>query len=119
MEFYYGYTDMGEGIRSLSELVKEQLLEYDWQILESFAVLVDAHTPGNGGGSLPPPPPPPPKLDIGCLLCEIAVGAGSIILCVFVLWWIPGAYDFCVYVLALFLQTGSTHIVCQILGYCE
>jgi len=41
MELYYSYTNMGEGIRSLSELVKEQLGEYDYQILESNVVLKD------------------------------------------------------------------------------
>ncbi|GAI72212.1 unnamed protein product, partial [marine sediment metagenome] len=64
MELYYGYTNMGEGIKSLSELVKEQLGEYDWQILESYASLMDYIVNGGngGGGSLPPPPPPP----VGC-----------------------------------------------------
>ncbi|GAH23664.1 unnamed protein product, partial [marine sediment metagenome] len=41
MELYYGYTNMGEGIKSLSELVKEQLGEYNFQILESYATLMD------------------------------------------------------------------------------
>jgi len=51
MELYYGYTNMGERIRSLSELVKEQLGEYDYQILESYAVLTDALVNGGNGGN--------------------------------------------------------------------
>jgi len=53
------YNTMKKEIKFLSKLVKEQLSDYDQQILESFAVLTDYLEPGNGGGSLPPPPPPP------------------------------------------------------------
>ena len=76
MELYNGYTNMGEGIRSLSELVKEQLGEYDYQILESYAVLTDAFVP-NGGGGDPPPPPPPCTPDPFCLLvCNTVLNSG-------------------------------------------
>ena len=51
MELYDGYTNMGEEIRSLSELIKKQLGEYDFQILESYAVLMDVPVPPNGGGN--------------------------------------------------------------------
>ena len=50
IELYDGYTNMGEGIRSLSELVKEQLGEYDFQIIDSYAVLMDVPVPPNGDG---------------------------------------------------------------------
>jgi len=59
-ELYYGYTYMGEGIRSFSELVKEQLGEYDYQIVESYAVLTEPLENGGGGGGGDPPLPPSP-----------------------------------------------------------
>jgi len=49
-ELYYAYTDIKEGIASLSKLVKKQLVEFDFQILEGDAVLIDYHIPPNGGG---------------------------------------------------------------------
>ena len=55
MTLHVGYINIGEGIRSLSELVKEQLGKYDYQIVESYAVLMDALVPNGGGGDSPPP----------------------------------------------------------------
>jgi len=124
MELYYGYTNMGEGIKSLSELVKEQLGEYDWQILESYAVLMDMLVPNGGGGGDPPPPPPPPvgcfKGDPywDCFWCEVAVGLVSIGLCAATIWWFPAAAAFCITALDMFLAIGSTTIVCIFFGCC-
>ncbi|GAH05371.1 unnamed protein product, partial [marine sediment metagenome] len=55
MELYDGYTTMREGIGSLSELVKEQLGEYDFQIFKGDAILMDYFVNGgNGGGGCSP-----------------------------------------------------------------
>jgi len=79
MELYYGYTNLGEGIRSLSELVKEQLGEYDYQIDESYAVLTDPIEPplngGGGGGGETGCFDGDPFWD--CIWCEVAVIATS------------------------------------------
>ena len=68
MELSYAYNTMANEIKEVSQLVQEQLLEYDWQILKSLAVLTDAFVPNGGGGGDPPPPPPPCTPDPDCLL---------------------------------------------------
>ena len=82
MELSYAYNTMADENKEFSQLVQEQLLEYDWQILESFAVLTDAFVPNGGGGGDPPPPCTPDPvclvicnfiLDLGC-----AIGMGII-----------------------------------------
>ncbi len=126
MELYYSYTNMGVGIRSLSELVKEKLGEYDWQILESLAVMEDVIVNGNGGGGDPPPPPPPPP-PVGCFggdpgwdcfWCEVAVMTGTIIACIILIIFFPYAGEACVELLEIFHITGSSHITCEIFGCC-
>ena len=97
--------------KSLSKLVKEQFPEYDYRILKSYAVLTDAFVP-NGGG------PPPPGDDLTCFWCEVAVGVGTILLCIAVIWWFPPAVAFCIEALDIFLITGSTYITCQLMGFC-
>lgn len=120
MELHYGYTNMGEGIRSLSELVKERLGEYDYQIVESYAVLTDAFVPNGGGG----PPPPPTSGCFGgdpfwdCVLCQVICAASSVIICAALIWWVPPAGAYCAYLLALYFSTGSTYITCKIFGCC-
>ena len=90
-KLYFAYIEMEEGISSFSELVKEQLSEYDWQILESFAVLTDEIVPPNGGGT----PPSPPEPSSGCIpsifdcildtiICGVALG--SILACAIMSW---------------------------------
>ena len=78
MELYYEYTNMGEEVRYLSELVKEQLGEYDWQILESLAVLTDYHVPNGGGGAPPQPPsgcvPSAFECFLNSMICAGAIG---------------------------------------------
>jgi len=78
MELSYAYNTMANEIKEVSQLVQEQLLGYDWQILESFAVLTDAFVPNGGGGGDPPPPCTP---DPDCIfICEIILymGIGTI-----------------------------------------
>jgi len=103
MELYYGYTNMGEGIRSLSELVKEQLGEYDYQIVESYAVLTDVQLPdggggGGGGGNW-----------LACILCEIgcaiAIVGGCLAGCYF---YFPSCY----YCLLIMYHVEVLHLSC-------
>ena len=133
MELYYGYIDMGEGIRSLSELVKEQLGEYDYQILESYAFLMD--WPVNGDNPpLPPPPPPEPEPEpVGCFggdpywdcfWCKVAVNGLFFGTCAAILlasvWFFPasGAYLWCMDALTWFLILYEADVVCMMLGCC-
>ncbi|GAI61965.1 unnamed protein product, partial [marine sediment metagenome] len=39
-------------------------------------------------------------------------------LCVATIWWFPAAAAFCITALDIFLATGSTTIVCILLGCC-
>lgn len=130
MELYYGYTNMGEGIKSLSELVKEQLGEYNFQIPESYATLMDMLVPNGGNPPLPPPPPPEPEPEpepVGCfygdpywdcVLCQVICAVSSVLICAALIWWVPPAGVYCVYLLALYFSTGSTYITCKIFGCC-
>ena len=120
MELYYAYIDMKEGITSLSKLVKEQLVEYDWLILESFAILTDYVVPPNGNGTPPPPPPPDDGNLLTCIICiaacELAVLVGCIIACF-------AYYVFCYACEAIMdymeaLQVGC-EIACEWLGACS
>jgi len=85
MELYYGYTNMRKEIRSLSELVREQLAAYDWQIFESYAVLVDyVVNGGNGGGDPPPPCTPDPFCIVVCnFILDLGCAVGMAIICVY------------------------------------
>ncbi len=126
MELYYGYTNMGEGIKSLSELVKEQLGEYNFQILESYASLMDYPVNGGNGGG----PPPPPVGCFGgdpfwdCNLCTIAVSAVSFGACAVIIiaaiWFWPAAKAayWCIEALKLFEFLYGSIAVCIWLGCC-
>ena len=49
--------------------------------------MTDAFVPNGGGGG----DPPPPGDDLTCFWCEVAVGVGTILLCIAVIWWFPPA----------------------------
>ncbi len=72
-DFHFAYIDMEKGIKSLSKLVKEQLVEYDYQILENYAILAD-YIPD----PIPPPPPPPPP-PTGCIPSALECAFSGII----------------------------------------
>lgn len=122
--FYYSYINMAEGIKSLSELVKEQLGEYDYHIINSNAIITDPPIID------PPPPPPPPEGCFGgdpywdCFWCKTAVNAGFIGTCAGILLasvLIPpaiGASLWCLEALSWFLLLMEATAVCMILGCC-
>lgn len=120
-ELYYSYTNMGEGIRSLSELVKEQLGEYDYQILESYAVLTDEHVPPNGGGGGGGGEEGcfdgDPEWD--CFWCEVvcmaAIVGGCLVGCYYYLPACPYCLEILYYVEVLHF---SCYAACQLIGCC-
>jgi len=68
------YYTMEEEAKYLSKLVEKQLTEYDLQILQSSAVLIDMlPIPPNGGGT----PPEPPPCTFWCWSYELAVCSGQ------------------------------------------
>ncbi|KKK44250.1 hypothetical protein LCGC14_0604590 [marine sediment metagenome] len=110
MELSYSYNTLAEEIKSISSLVKEQLFEYDWQILESSAVLADYHDPGNGGGG---------GNFLTCIICiagcELAVLGGCIIACLVFIPFCP----VCVLVVDLWeLFDLGCGYVCEWIGAC-
>ena len=113
------YYTMEEEAKSLSKLVKTQLPEYDYQILENYAMLKDYPVNGGNGGD-----PPPPVGCFGgdpfwdCVLCEVAAATIPFLACVALIAWVPGAGAICVTLFIYYIATGSTYIACQIFGCC-
>ena len=98
MTLHEGYINIGEGIRSLSELVKEQLGEYDYQIVESYAVLMDAFIPNGGGGDPPPPVWCDPAIGDCFFACTLYIDFGcfvwSVVTCA-IIGAITGGWSMC------------------------
>ena len=70
-------------VKKLSQFVKQNLLEYNYQIVESDAVLADyiVHEENGGGGGCTPDPL---CLEVYNLLCQIGCGVAGIIICTLV-----------------------------------
>ncbi len=119
MELYYAYIDIKEGIASLSELVKEQLLKYDWQILESFAVLADIYTDNGGGYTPPPSPPPPPSDPLRCFFCEVGCGVALLLGCIIACLFYPVFCPLCIWIMNYIdVLHVSCSIACEYFKWC-
>ena len=118
------YNTMEEEAESLSKLVKRQLPEYDYQILENYAMLKDYPVNGGNGGGPPPPPPPP----LGCfggdpywdcfwceVICMVAIVGGCLVGCALFLPACPYCLYIMYYVLVLHL---SCRAACVLFGCC-
>lgn len=120
---YYSYINIKKGILSLSKLVKNQLFEFDNQILESYGFLED-YIPE----PIPPPPPPPPPPE-GCfggdpegdciwceLFCMVIIVSGCLVGCYYYLPACPYCLEVMYYVEVLHV---SCYVACVLFGCCE
>ena len=113
-QFTKGYYIMEKEVKYLSKLVKNQLQEYDYQILESHSILLDAYVEnGGGGGGVDHP-----VNGISCPLCVFAFNAGSIIACALVLYVSPLSYVICLEAIHLMELGMVARLLCRAWGYC-
>ncbi len=110
MDFTKGYRIIAKETKHLSKLVANQLQEYDYQILESRALLLDYDDIGGGGGG--------GGGVLDCPLCLLVVEVITIGGCALAIAIYPLSYFTCMQILAAMHVLHFAHAVCHDLGYC-